>query len=92
MCPGELPDGGGVAMVSTSVRPRERSEQGARGCSSDGNMRQKKSGERSPAGREEKEESSTYPFRITGSPFASPFSTLKIRIVLSDEQVASRLP
>jgi hypothetical protein len=35
---------------------------------------------------------STYPLRITGSPLASPLTTLKIRMVLSDEQVARRLP
>lgn len=33
-----------------------------------------------------------HPFRTTGSPFASPLTTLKIRMVLSDDPVASLLP
>lgn len=33
-----------------------------------------------------------HPFRMIGSPLASPLTTLKIRIVLSDEHVASLLP
>lgn len=33
-----------------------------------------------------------YPFRMAGSPLASPLTTLNILIVLSDEQVARRLP
>lgn len=34
----------------------------------------------------------TYPLRMMGSPLASPLTTLKILIVLSEEHVASRLP
>jgi hypothetical protein len=34
----------------------------------------------------------TCPLRMTGSPLASPLTTLNMRMVLSEEQVASRLP
>jgi hypothetical protein len=37
-------------------------------------------------------EGSTHPFRIAGSPLASPLTTLNILIVRSDEHVAKRLP
>ena len=33
-----------------------------------------------------------HPFRIAGSPLASPLTTLNTRMVLSEEQVARRLP
>jgi hypothetical protein len=34
----------------------------------------------------------THPFSTMGSPLASPLTVLKMRIVLSDDAVASRLP